>query len=347
MSLKSIKQLFLMTVAKEGECVYACIISSSKKFRQGILPTRLISVYSCGDLYHDSICGIHNHFLKLKDTSLSVCDVLNKFPLKWEEFYIPGASTREFPGNDFDSYGSQYMICDYNKPAYYVDLTKIGNTNDSYLATLSQNTRNQIKRSIRFYRNFGELKIHEADTIQSAKEMLDEMYLLSNIRKESQGIVSSINPFVIKFNEDLLQARFSCNEIQILKIAAGDTLLGYLYNHVYKGIVYFYQCGFQYHEDNKIRPGLVAHTLAIVYNANKNNAVYDFGAGEDRYKKSLSNGQNTLVWVRLLKPTLKMKVFKALKTIKERSRIILSSFTPLRGRREAPSGAKIGPQSPG
>jgi hypothetical protein len=316
-----------MIIKKDGEAVYASIVTSSKKYRQGIVPTRLVSVYSCGDLYLDAVCSIYNHFLQLKDVDISIYDIVNSIPLRWEEFYFPGASTQEFPGNGFEHYDQRYIIYDYKKSAYYIDLLKIGNTFDSYLATLSLNTRSQIRRSVRFYNAFGALQVAEADSIETARQMLEEMYYLGNIRKESQGLVSSINPYVIKFNDDLLQARFSFSEIQVLKITAGEKLVGYLYNHVYNGSVYFYQCGFQYYEDNKARPGLVTHALAIVYNANKKNTIYDFGAGEDRYKKSLSNGNNSIVWVRLLKPTLKMHIFKVLKTMKERARIFLGRFS--------------------
>jgi len=326
-SLENTRKLYVMIIKKDGEAVYACIVTSSKKYRQGIIPTRLVSVYSCGDLYLDAVCSIYNHFLKLKDVDISIYDIVKSIPLKWEEFYFPGASIQEFPGNGFEHYDQRYIIYDYKKSAYYVDLHKIGNTFDSYLATLSLNTRSQIRRSVRFYNEFGALQVAEADSIDTAREMLEEMYYLGNIRKESQGVVSSINPYVIKFNDDLLQARFSFGEIQVLKISAGEKLVGYLYNHVYNGCVYFYQCGFQYYEDNKARPGLVTHALAIVYNANKKNTIYDFGAGEDRYKKSLSNGNNSIVWVRLLKPTVKMQIFKVLKTMKERARIFLSSFS--------------------
>jgi hypothetical protein len=313
-----------MIIKKGGEAVYACIVSSSNKYRQGVIPTRLVSVYSCGDLYLDAICSIYNHFLKLKDDDVSIYDIVNNVPLAWEEFYFPGASIDDFPGNGFDVYDSRYIIYDYKKSAYYVNLDVSMKTLDAYLASLSQNTRSQIKRSMRFYNDIGKLQIIEADSIESARHMLEEMYHLGNIRKESLGLVSSMNPYVVKFNDSLLQSRFASNEIQVLKIVAGETLVGYLYNHVYNGIVYFYQCGFHYFEDNKIRPGLVAHTLAIVYNANKGYKKYDFGAGEDRYKKSLSNGKSTIVWVRLLKPTLKMHIFKVLKTMKERARILLA-----------------------
>ncbi|NDY56534.1 GNAT family N-acetyltransferase [Desulfovibrio sulfodismutans] len=325
-SLEQTQQLYLMRVLKDDECVYACVVTTSKKMRQGIVPTRLVSVYSCGDIYLDSICGIYNHFLKLKEVGISIRDVVNSFPFGWDEFYFPGASTRDFPGNGFYEYDDKYIIYDYDKPAYTVDLTKVGKTFDSFLSTLSQNTRSQIKRSMRAYKEFGELQVHEADSRASAREMLEEMYYLGRLRKDAQGIVSSLNPYVIKFNDNLLESRFSFHEIQVLKITAGDKIIGYLYNHVYNGTVYFYQCGFHYSEDNKMRPGLVAHTLAIVYNANKNHMVYDFGAGEDRYKKSLSNGKSNLVWVRLLKPTLKMKMFKTLKTFKEQSRVLLGGF---------------------
>lgn len=323
--LRHEKKLYLMTVHRGDKRLYACVLSRSTKWRQGVLPTRLVSVYSSGDLFFDSLVGIYNHFLKFEDNDITIRDIVNNFPLKWDEFYFPGSSTSTFPGSDFASYDKSLTIYDYSKPAYYVDLTRIGNTLESYLATLSQNTRAQIRRSIRYYEQFGPLTVEAAPTADSAKTMLNDLYPFSDARKESKGVENAINPFFKTFHDKLIDARFAHNEIQMLKISAGDQLIGYIYNHVYKGVVHFYQCGFVYHPDNKIRPGLVAHALAILHNVRQGNVVYDFGGGEDRYKKSLSNGENTLVWVRLLRATPKMRTFKILKSLKEQTRELLAS----------------------
>ena len=102
-------------------------------------------------------------------------------------------------------------------------------------------------------------------------------------------------------------------------------MIGYTYNQVYNDIVHYYQCGFNYESDNKIKPGLVCHVAAIIYNLKLGHKVYDFGPGMERFKQSLSNGQTRMVWVRLLRPSLKMFMFKYFKSLKERMKHVLMS----------------------
>jgi CelD/BcsL family acetyltransferase involved in cellulose biosynthesis len=57
-----------------------------------------------------------------------------------------------------------------------------------------------------------------------------------------------------------------------------------------------YQSGFHYGSDAREKPGLVSHALAIQYYGGKNGMVYDFLAGDSRYKRSLAHGGEPLHW---------------------------------------------------
>ena len=86
--------------------------------------------------------------------------------------------------------------------------------------------------------------------------------------------------------------------MELLELTAGSHVLGYLYNFQHGERVYSYQSGFSYSEDNRHRPGLLAHALAIERAQAQGMRVYDFLAGEAPYKARLGQRLGALVWCR-------------------------------------------------
>jgi CelD/BcsL family acetyltransferase involved in cellulose biosynthesis len=119
-------------------------------------------------------------------------------------------------------------------------------------------------------------------------------------------------------------------EVDLLRITAGSSTVGYLYNFIHRGRVYAYQSGFDYagagaHE----KPGLTCHRLAIEHYLSEGMDSYDFLAGEDRYKASLANTSTDLHWVEhfsgLSLPRLGAWVRGRLERIRSRGQAMLSS----------------------
>jgi len=81
-----------------------------------------------------------------------------------------------------------------------------------------------------------------------------------------------------------------------VRVRYGGRTIGCLYNLVHDGVVAFYQGGFRYESDNKLKPGLVCHAEAVRFNAAAGHRIYDFLGGDSRYKRSLATGATELVW---------------------------------------------------
>jgi CelD/BcsL family acetyltransferase involved in cellulose biosynthesis len=126
--------------------------------------------------------------------------------------------------------------------------------------------------------------------------------------------------FTRSFHDRLVCDAVARGEVQMLRVTAGDEVVGYLYNFVRDGHVYFYQSGFKYTENPKFRPGLVCHYLAIMHNLDTGNRIYDFLAGSQRYKQSLGAADVKLYWFALQKPRLVFAVERMLKRMKRRLR---------------------------
>ena len=100
----------------------------------------------------------------------------------------------------------------------------------------------------------------------------------------------------------------------------GTTTIGLVYHLVLSGRVHFFQSGFSYSQDRRLKPGLVTHYHSIVHCMSEGHVEYDFlggGATSVRYKRSLSTATRVLWWVELPKPTIKMSVYDTLRRWKQ------------------------------
>jgi CelD/BcsL family acetyltransferase involved in cellulose biosynthesis len=80
-------------------------------------------------------------------------------------------------------------------------------------------------------------------------------------------------------------------------VSCAGVTIGILYNFAYMGRVSAYQSGFVYRDaDRAAKPGLTCHHAAINYALEKAMDIYDFLAGDDRYKRSLADRTQRLTW---------------------------------------------------
>jgi len=194
---------------------------------------------------------------------------------------------------------------------WQVELDKFSPGLDSYIETLSSNARAQVRRSIRLYEMQAPLKLLEASSVEEALVFFDGLKSLHMARWQSKGKRGSFsNQRWERFHRSLIKKRFDTGEIQLLKIYNSSEDIAYLFNYIWCGKVYVLQMGFNYSQDKRLKPGYVAHSLAIVHNKRKGMTVYDFMLGESRYKSSLSNNTTSLYSVVLQRRRLKFTLEK-------------------------------------
>jgi CelD/BcsL family acetyltransferase involved in cellulose biosynthesis len=183
--------------------------------------------------------------------------------------------------------------------APYADLAALRQSGADLLASRSANTRQQVRRSDRAYAARGGLAVRRADSLAAAHAMLDSLAALHQAAWTARGQPGSFaNPFFGRFHHALIETAFPRDEVALIEVRAGGALIGVLYNMTYRDRVYAYQSGFEYatagaHE----KPGLTCHHLAIREAMRNGAAVYDFLAGDDRYKRSLAGSSRPLFWI--------------------------------------------------
>lgn len=182
-------------------------------------------------------------------------------------------------------------------PAPFVDLEAVRAEGD-YLALLSANTRQQIRRAMRRYERDGPLRLRRAADRAEAHAMIAALAPLHEARFEKKGEAGGFaNPAFRPFLEALAARGVAEGSLDLLELAAGARVIGYLVNLRAGGWVFNYTSGFAYAPEAVEKPGLVAHALAIAAAAGQRLQRYSFLAGASRYKTSLATGADTLAWL--------------------------------------------------
>jgi CelD/BcsL family acetyltransferase involved in cellulose biosynthesis len=166
---------------------------------------------------------------------------------------------------------------------------------------LSANTRAQLRRSLRGYAALGALAARCATDAAEAHRFLDELARLHQATWQRRGCAGAFaEPHFARFHHALIDRALPRGEVELWRISAGSAVIGYLYNFQHRGRILAYQSGFDYTlADRRAKPGLTCHHLVIEKSLTAQRIWYDFLAGDDRYKRSLSDTATTLHWLTL------------------------------------------------
>src|SRR6185437_2451886 len=134
-----------------------------------------------------------------------------------------------------------------SRPAPYVDLDLIRQSGNDYVDALSANTRYQLRRSDRAYGALGQVTVRRAETTVEAFEFLAALAELHQVTWSGRGRPGAFaNPHFVRFHRELIRRGLPRGEIELLRIAAGDQVIGFLYNYRFRRHVLSYQSGFDY-----------------------------------------------------------------------------------------------------
>ncbi len=182
------------------------------------------------------------------------------------------------------------------------------------LDRFSRNTRQQITRSRRLY---GHIELEVARDISKALDIWADLRSLHHDYWHGKGEKSAFdNAGFDHLHMQLMNRCLETGQIQLLRVRNRHGVIGCLYNFVHRSRVYAYLSGFRMSPDNRLKPGLVCHYEAIELNRRLQHEVYDFLAGDARYKRSLSNRSNKLTWLVVQRPRADFWLENKLKRLK-------------------------------
>jgi CelD/BcsL family acetyltransferase involved in cellulose biosynthesis len=102
---------------------------------------------------------------------------------------------------------------------------------------------------------------------------------------------------VIRFHKKILLHETGMSGPVLFRLRSGHKTIAILYNFRHQDCFYAYQSGIMYDEDNRKRPGLLAHTLFLNYILSAGGKQYNMLAGDPEYKRVLTNTHEQLEWL--------------------------------------------------
>jgi CelD/BcsL family acetyltransferase involved in cellulose biosynthesis len=232
----------------------------------------------------------------------------------WDELYLGGIPQDYLAILESCSLAQRIVA---RKPTAAIDLATLRAERRDILADLSPNTRHQIRRASRIYRQRGTLRLEAAVGLAQAMRFFDALKTLHQKRWLGRGRAGAFSyPFLERFHRSLITQCLPQGHVELLRISAGDDTIGYLYNFVYRGWVGTYLSGFAYEDDARLKPGLVSYHLCAERHLLEGARVLDFLAGDDRYKTSLGKPGATMYWLAVQRPRLRFRVESALRWLK-------------------------------
>ena len=304
----------------KGELVALCLLCKSSFSSWKHFNSRRLHIHQTGDPKFDQIWTEYNGILCSVRHAFHVQPLVLPYLIErysgWDELQV-GAVTKDVAERLHVSSGLMRLNL-WQSPSFGVDLEGLNTRKQTFLDSLSRNTRYQIRRSLKLYNEEGGVHLQFAQTESEAQLFFDEIAPL-HLKKWGVKLGESgfANPEFVGFHRNLIRNAFRLKQVDIIKVYCGARVLGYLYNLLYRGRVYFYLSGLVSESDSKLKPGLCAHALSIQHYMDAGYHFYDFMGGQDRYKLSLGKAHEELFHISLQKPCLKFKVESFLRDVKQ------------------------------
>ena len=296
----------------DGDTVALALLGANQtRRRSGLVRSRSLYLNETGDPHFDSPMIEHNAVLTAVGYETAVWEAL----LSWfaglggevDELYLRGSRLR-LPETAVEARGltrNETML-----PSYSVDLDRLKESGGELYPVLSANARQQLRRTFRYFEQFGPLRLSAPATVTEALTYFNSMKALHCTSWERRGEPHSFaGEFFEPFHRLLIERSFAEGGIQLLRACAGERVVGYLYNFRLGNRVYAYQSGFD-DADRRERPGILTHALAIKHAFETGARVYDFMAGRNRLKESFATCCEPMLWQVVQQPRLVFRLEK-------------------------------------
>ena len=288
----------LVQASDKGRVAALGLVTPARR-KRFFLPVNQLCLHETGLAQFDCVMIEHNNFLVARSAPAQlVADMLKALQeadRSWDEIVLGGVCPATIA--EAEAAGLT-IVTDRISPDFGVVLPDPA-LPGSWEDTLSSNQRAQLRQSRAFAERMGPLMLKPAASPAQALEFFEKMIVLHNAYWQGRGKPGAFaTPFARAFHSEIIASQTGPGAAELLELSSGAQVLGYLYNFQYGMRVYSYQSGFSYSDDNRHRPGLLAHALAIEQARQRGMRVYDFLAGDAPYKARLGQKLEQLAWCR-------------------------------------------------
>lgn len=310
----------VVRVFRNTELVGLGIVVLHRERRHGFVRSRSLRLHQTGSPGEDQIWIEYNGFLVRNGLEVEVVNAIaDHFDRNsgWDELVLSGVNPERV--RQYAAAAGLVTHVRWEAPCYGVDLEAIRDSGKTYLETLSRNTRHQITRSLKLYQAVGPVHVYRPSSVDEALKLFDGIGPQHIERwghcEQGSGFQ---NPEFVRFHRSLIQANWAEGGVELLALRVGGEMVATFYNLCHNGTVYFYLGTVKQEPDNRLKPGLVGHSLCIQHYLEQGVAFYDFMGGNEQYKASLGREHQHLVQVAFQRPRLQFWIERLLRGLKHR-----------------------------
>ncbi|MFT3691808.1 MAG: GNAT family N-acetyltransferase [Kofleriaceae bacterium] len=305
----------LLVLRDRREVVAACVLVRRTE-RRGPFFIRRAYINTSGEDVADSACIEFNDLLSKPGYERAMATALREHLRSTDEVHVPGMLEGPTLAALREAFADRNTV-ELPIPSYFIDLDSVRSGGKDWLDRLSSRERGKFRQAVRGYEAHGPLVLEQAASVAEAHAFLDGLATLHQVRWTERGKPGAFaSPLFRSYHRALIERSFATGRIQLLRLVAGSTTIGYHYNFILDGKLYFYQCGYNYALDEKLRPGFVAHLYAIRHAMASGLTDYDFMAGDVEYKRRLAGGSRTMQWITWQADSVKMALFNAARELR-------------------------------
>jgi len=153
------------------------------------------------------------------DVSQHCLQYLSQHSPSVDEFHFGAQSQLAYDGIALSDVINLRHRIEKQSQSWQVDLTKLTSGLDAYLETLSKNSREQIRYSLRQYEQNSSITFHVAEDVEQALSYFDALKIHHVKRWREKGESHAFAGKWESFHRYIIRQRFSEGEIQIIKLA--------------------------------------------------------------------------------------------------------------------------------
>ena len=302
-----------------GRIVGACMLVR-RTVRVGPIPVTRLYLNMAGEDEAEDTTIEYNDVLCLDGWQDAVIERLAAWlgTRRWDEFFATGltggatAATLEWKMLGLSEPSKT------GRPSYYVDLAAARQASPEFLQCIGPRSRKNVRRYLnQDPAGLGEIRTNVPADAEGAVAMLDAMIALHQATWQNRGKPGAFaSPRIVDLHRGLVRRTFRSGATQLIRVSAGDTVIGIAYNFVFRGRVCAYQQGLRLESDRRLHPGFVTLACAIQYCLDHGFEEYDHLAGSHIDKQAMSTSSRTLEWVSWRRRTVATRSVDVLKRVR-------------------------------
>jgi CelD/BcsL family acetyltransferase involved in cellulose biosynthesis len=301
-----------------GRIVGACMLVR-RTVRIGPIPVTRLYLNMAGEDEAEDTTIEYNDVLCLDGWQEAVAGCLAAWlgTRRWDEFFATGLTGGATAATlEWKMLGSSEPSRT-GRPSYYVDLAAARRVSPEFDQCIGPRSRKNVRRYLNQYRGLGEITTNVPADAEGAVAMLDEMIALHQATWQGRGKPGAFaSPRIVELHRGLVRRTFCSGATQLIRVSAGDAVIGIAYNFVFRGRVCAYQQGLRLEPDRRLHPGFVTTACAIQYCLDHGFEEYDHLAGSHIDKQAMSTSSRTIEWVSWRRRTVATRSVDVLKRVR-------------------------------